>query len=121
MDKIFERVGKTYIENKSVSKTASKCLISRVKVRKILISLGLYQSELSSQIAKMLEKGLDKNSICKELKISRSCLNEHLPYKKGLYQGGERSKQALRSERFRIKENRNKNMINNLKMEKERP
>lgn len=120
MDKLFEKVKKTYVETSSVNQTAIKCLISRVKVRKILISLGLYQNKLSSQITELLEKGHNKVHICHELNISISCLNEHLPYEKGLYQGEERSKQALRSERFRIKETRNKTIINNLKKEKEK-
>ena len=120
MDRLFEMVKKIYAKTHSVNKTASACSISRVKVRKILISLGLYKNELSSQITKLLNEGYSKDFICKKMNISNSCFNEHIPYKKGLYQREERSKQALRSERFRIKENRNKILMDNLKKEKER-
>lgn len=120
MDRLFGMVKKIYAKTHSINKTASACSISRVKVRKILISLGLYKNELSSQITKFLNEGYSKDFICKKMSISNSCFNEHIPYKKGLYQGEERSKQALRSERFRIKENRSKILMDNLKKEKER-
>ncbi len=115
MEKIIQQVIASYKNNTSVLKISNMHQISRSKVRKILISEGIIVSPLISNIKTLLLEGKNKKQICNILKISSSTFNDNVSYEKGLYHRQERSKQALRSERFRIKEvlaiKRNKNLM----------
>lgn len=104
MEKLIQEVIKDYKDNLSLLKISEKHQISRSKARKILISEGLINSTLIIDIRKLLEKGNSKKEICNILNISSSTFSDNVAYKKGLYHQKERSKQALRSERFRIRE-----------------
>ena len=120
MDLIYDAVKKAYLETGSIRQTGIRCELSRVKVRKLLAEMGLYESSLSNRIKDLMEQGRSKEGICQELGISMSTLNAHLPYRKGLYLGEVRSKQALRSERFHVKEALHQRMAENLRKEKRR-
>ncbi len=115
MEKIIQQVIASYKDNLNVLKTSKMHQISRSKVRKILISEGFIDSPLIGNIERLLQEGKSKNQICILLKISSSTFNDNVAYNKGIYHRKERSKQALRSERFRIKElraiKRNKNLM----------
>lgn len=104
MDPLFKKVHVTYLLNNSIKKTSSALAISRSKVKKILISLGVYKSSISISINELKGKGYKKDEICKLLNISPSFYNENAPYDKCLYNQIDRSKTAIRCERFRIRE-----------------
>lgn len=58
--------------------------ISRIKVRKILITTGELRYPLTGQIEKLLATGVIIEDVAERLKISRSTLNSMLPYTKNV-------------------------------------
>lgn len=107
-----------YKENKSISYIANTLQISRTKVRKILITECLLISPVIVKIKQLMEQGLNKQDICTMLSISSSTYNDNVGYSKCIYHSENRSKQAIRSERFRIRELLYKERIKRLKGEK---
>ena len=107
-----------YKRNISVSKISNMYQISRTKVRKILIDNNLLTSPLIIKIKELKEQGLNKKDICEKLSISFSTYNDNVRYSKCVYYSENRSKQALRSERFRIREMLYKERIRRLKGER---
>lgn len=79
-----EEVG---VENgrKSINLLAEEFGISRLKVRKILITTGDLTYPATHTIQDMMAKGLKKAEICKQLKMAIATLNSFLPYDKGVY------------------------------------
>lgn len=77
--------------------------IAYQKVRKILITAGVYENPTSREINRLFAEGNTVLEIAKLLDMSPISVHGYLPYQKGLYRGPERSKSALRSERYRKK------------------
>lgn len=107
-----------YKRNVSVSKISNMYQISRTKVRKILIDNNLLTSPLIEKIKELSLLGHTKKDICEKLSISSSTYNDNVGYSKCVYHSENRSKQALRSERFRIRETLYKERIRRLKGER---
>lgn len=107
-----------YKRNVSVSKISNMYQISRTKVRKILIDNNLLTSPLIEKIKELSVLGHTKKDICEKLSISSSTYNDNVGYSKCVYHSVNRSKQALRSERFRIREMLYKERIRRLKGER---
>ena len=70
---------------KSINLLAEEFDISRLKVRKILITTGDVVYPATHTIQDMMAKGLKKAEICKQLKMAIATLNSFLPYEKGVY------------------------------------
>ena len=59
--------------------------ISRLKVRKILITTGDVAYPETKRIQELLARGMKKQDVCEHLNMSISTLNSFLPYEKGVY------------------------------------
>ncbi len=59
--------------------------ISRLKVRKIMITTGDITYPKTAQIQEMMKETVQIDALCNQLRISRSTLNSYLPYSKGVY------------------------------------
>ena len=59
--------------------------ISRLKVRKILITTGDVAYPETKRIQELLARGMKKQDACEHLNMSISTLNSFLPYEKGVY------------------------------------
>ena len=99
-----------YKENKNISYIANTL--------QILITEGLLTSPVIVRIKQLMDQGLNKQDICTMLSISSSTYNDNVGYSKCIYHSENRSKQAIRSERFRIRELLYKERIKRLKGEK---
>lgn len=70
---------------KSMTLLAEEFGISRLKVRKILITTGdVFYSE-TKRIQQLLAAGMTKKEVCAQLNIAIATLNSFLPYDKGVY------------------------------------
>ena len=87
---------------------AEKFGISRLKVRKILITTGDYVSPMTKEILQLKAQGKRAEEICEILEISRSTLNSYLPYEKGVYKLERVSAGAERVARWRERKKSNK-------------
>ena len=56
-DQLYTEIVKTYLDTRSVKATAAKLKTSAVKVRKVLITEGLWSSRTSLEIQRYLDQG----------------------------------------------------------------
>lgn len=69
----------------SINWIAQTLNISRLKVRKLLITADYYSSEESRRVKRLHENGADLNQICRETGLKKQTVNSLLPYEKGVY------------------------------------
>lgn len=75
--------------------------LSTAKIRKILITGGVWTTERSREIAQLHEKYRDVRRVAEELGVSQPLVTMYLPYKKVVYDLEEKSSNAKRIERYR--------------------
>jgi DNA-binding CsgD family transcriptional regulator len=80
---IFASVCSVYEGNKSIKKTAQLLSISEERVRRILITEGLYTCALHKQISELLNQGKPIDEIADILKMKPKNIRTYLPYDKG--------------------------------------
>ena len=100
-DKLYLKIISYYLECESVKETAEKMNVSVVKVRRVLITEGLWTSRAAAMVERLLNEGKNIDQIAEELCISREGVRQYLPYSRGLYMGENRSVAALNSEDYR--------------------
>ena len=97
----YQMIIQVYAETASVKETAEKLDTYPIKVRRVLITEGLWQSNTSNQIGSLYANGVSVPEIAKLLFMSEKNVQSYLPYRRGQYQGEKRSDDALRSEGYR--------------------
>ena len=75
--------------------------ISRLKVRKILITTGDLKYPETARIEGLLAEGKSVGEICSKLRMGRSTVNSLIPYTKGAYKLSEVSAAAERTKIYR--------------------
>lgn len=99
--KIYDRVVESYRSLGSVGEVVKSVGLSEVKVRRILITEGLWSSRTSRHIASLLEEGLATQEIADRMHTSVKAIEAYLPYRRGVYDEEDRSIAAIRSEEYR--------------------
>lgn len=66
--------------NGSIRNTALKFGLTRTKIQKILISMGVYSTELSDKALKLKNDGLSLEDIAAALNLSKASVSSLLPY-----------------------------------------
>lgn len=89
-----------YATCKSITQIAKKLKVSEERVRRTLITEGLWTSRSAEPIIKLFYEGKSVSEIAEQLTISEKTVQSYLPYSRGMY-GGERSDTAQRSEEYR--------------------
>ena len=80
-------------EHPSLQTIANELDLNPIKVRKLLITAGVYKSEIAEQVNRVLTKhrasGLSHTeaitATMRELNLSKSSVTSYLPYEKGVY------------------------------------
>lgn len=98
---IIEKVVNVYERTQSINETALQTEISTTKVRKILITEGLWSSPRSEQIREQAVQGKSSSEIAEILGITTVMVQNYLPYEKGLYDEPYKTDTAIRSEKYR--------------------
>ncbi len=101
MDELYQQIIDTYKGTSSVKKTAEQLGTYPIKVRRVLITEGLWHSKTSDQIAELMKQGLTVSQIADKLVISEKNVQSYMPYSRGQYGGEDRSNEAIRSEEYR--------------------
>ena len=91
MDQVVELYGME--EHPSLQFIAEETSLNPIKVRKLLITAGVYKSEIADHVQKVFQSYVDLGlshkdaiaAVMKELKISKASVTSYLPYCKGLY------------------------------------
>lgn len=99
--KQVEAVIDSYLISNSILDTAKVTELSTVKVRKILITEGLWESDTSKKIGNLLKQGMTTEEIANTLYMSVKNVQAYMPYEKGVYGGEDLSKEAMRSGKYR--------------------
>ena len=93
----FRTVVKTYHDcHESIRDTAKELQLSRTKVRKILITMGEIESEITARAMALREKGYARDEIADELGVSAATLSTYMPYGERVYNREEKTKNAIR-------------------------
>ncbi len=101
MEEIYQRIIESYKETGSVKRTADELGTYPIKVRRVLITEGLWRSRTSDQVAEQLALGKTVPEIAEALKMSEKNVQLYMPYSRGQYGGENRSDEAVRSEAYR--------------------
>lgn len=80
-----EEVVRMYKNGYCIKKIHNLSDLSDAKIRKILITEGLWKNELVEKIEECREKGHTDEKIMHEFNISYNTLNNYTPYKRGIY------------------------------------
>lgn len=91
----------TGTDNNSLRKISEQFGITLMKTRKILITAGVYHTEISDQINSLREDNWSISDIMKETGLSRSSVHSYLPYTKVIYNAEELSLYARRCRTYR--------------------
>lgn len=89
-----------YATCKSITKIAKNLGVSEERVRRTLITEGLWTSRSAKPIIKLYHEGKTVPEIAEILMISEKTVQSYVPYSRGMY-GGERSDTAQRSGEYR--------------------
>lgn len=76
---------RTYLNNSSIRETAIHHDMSRQKVRKILITEGVYSTPQSIRVNELLASGYTTQEVAEKLSVSVGTVNNLAAYRKGEY------------------------------------
>lgn len=79
-ENLYHKIIQLYQETSSVKETANKLGTFPIKVRRVLITEGLWNSNTSVQIGSLYARGLSVAEIAKQFFISEKNVQSYLPY-----------------------------------------
>lgn len=82
--------------HESLRDTAKAMQLSRTKVRKILITMGAIESDITERALALREKGYGRDEIADALGVSAATLSTYTPYGERVYNREEKTKNAIR-------------------------
>lgn len=98
----IKQVAEFYLNSDvSLRKVAEAFNITILKARKILITAGVYESEISEQVCLLHTDGKTNSEIQQIMKLSRASVHSYLPYSKIVYNCDEISTGAERTVLYR--------------------
>ena len=90
-------------EHVSLRKVAEEFDITVMKVRKLLITGGLYSTVLSRRVQELHSEGLSVSQIAEETGLRRASINSYLPYAHIIYKLPDISIKAERQKQYRVR------------------
>ncbi len=108
MDTLVKSVIALHGQGLSLKQTAARMNCSPEKVKKILITAGLYKSPRSEEIARLAAEGLTEDQIADKLGISKKAVNTYTPYTRGMQNADYPTINALRIRKCRAKKKEKK-------------
>lgn len=100
-DDLYNKIIESYSKTNSVKKTAEKLGTSVIKVRRVLITEGLWSSATSRKILELHEQGLSTQEIAEKLHYTDKNVQAFLPYSRGVYGQEKQSMNSLKSKEYR--------------------
>lgn len=97
----YQEIIDAYRETPSIKKIAAQLGVSVSKVRRTLITEGLWSSKASRRIGILYDQGLSVTEISDRLNIVETGVVAYLPYSRGSYDDKDRSDEARRSVAYR--------------------
>ena len=103
MQELIDITKELYDNGNSYRQIARELDLSVSKVIKLLITGGVYSSDICRKINKLYSSGKTIQEIQKSLNVSRATVQAYLPYKKCVYNVKELSLNAERIRRYRAR------------------
>ena len=103
---LYKKVINEFKNKLSVIEISKKLQISIVKVRRILITEGLWSSRSSEEIGELYKQHYSVKEIADALHMTEKNVQAYLPYSKGLYGLDNKSESATWSDDFRKRKKR---------------
>lgn len=100
-DNEYQKIISTYQRLQSISETARSVGVSSVKVRRVLITEGLWESRTSRAVGNLYREGRSTAEIANLLSTSVGNVQAYIPYSKGNYNSASPSDDANRSRAYR--------------------
>ena len=100
-----KRVLEVWNRRKSIKGTARELEVSVGVVKKHLIGLGIYKTQLTERIAELRATGMPPKDIAELLGISESTVSLNMPYIKTSYLSENKTVNAIRIRESRRKHN----------------
>lgn len=122
LNELMETISELYIGNGncgngSINQIANEFGISRIKVRKLLITVGVYQSDTCDWINQLHSKGKSIQEIQEITLMSYSAVKSYLPYEKTVYNMEEASANAERIKTYRERQQARERVIESFQEE----
>ena len=99
----LQELCEAYNESDSLRTLAAELNITLLKLRKLLITAGIFTSDICTEVNELHEQGKSVSEIMEITGLSRASVHSYLPYSKGIYNAAELS---VNAERCRIYRNR---------------
>ncbi len=96
MKALLTAVAESYQETGEIKRTAEEFSMSAIKIRKLLITAGVYNNELADEVNDLFARGKSTEEIMKITGLGKSSVNGYLPYMKTVYKQAELSENAER-------------------------
>ncbi len=103
MKELMTAVAESYEETGELKITAEEFGISALKVRKLLITAGVYSNDVSDEVNELYDQGKSLAEIEKITGLRKSSINGYLPYSKVVYKPQELSLNAERIKQYRLR------------------
>ena len=97
----YEQIIAAYDKFGSISSVVKELHVSEVKVRRVLITEGLWSSRTSRQVCALMAHGKTAQEIAEELHTTIKAVEAYMPYRRGIYDESSQSDSAARSETYR--------------------
>lgn len=97
----FILIANAYSQDPSIPRVAKQLKLSQDKIRRTLITLGLWSSPRSRDIVELHNQHYTTEEIAKKLNLSIKAVQSYLPYERGMYQEIEPSNDSVRSKLYR--------------------
>lgn len=102
--KYLQDLRAAYEESDSLRMLASELNISLLKLRKLLITAGIFTSDTCTEVNKLYQAGKKISEIMELTGLSRASVHSYLPYTKGIYNAEEISLNAERCRIYRVRQ-----------------
>lgn len=92
MQELINEVSKLYIElgdNASIRQIADEFGMTPLKIRKLLITAGVFSSDVCDQVLELYRSGKSVPEIQRITGLSRASVHSYLPYSKIIYSAEE--------------------------------
>lgn len=103
---LYDRIIESYAKTSSVKKTADELGTSVIKVRRVLITEGLWCSATSEKIIELYNQGYSTKEIADMLHYTEKNVQAFLPYSRGTYGRENKSQNSVRSKEYRERNQR---------------
>lgn len=100
-DNLYQAIIDSYLATGSVLKTARTLSVSEVKVRRVLLTEGLWSSRTSLRILHYHNQNMTAAQIAELLHTSEKAVQQYMPYERGIYNKEDKTADAEHSAMYR--------------------